>query len=101
LLAPFREVKLEFVALLAEAIDYLDAHQTEFMHQLGGARTSARESSIATLINPLYNERELNRVFDRGKGTTRQMDAKDEELKSEYYPTVNSALAERFEGDND
>ncbi|ERG92430.1 MAG: hypothetical protein J07HQW1_02474 [Haloquadratum walsbyi J07HQW1] len=35
----FREAKPEFVALLVEAIDYLDAHKTDFIHQLGGARS--------------------------------------------------------------
>lgn len=31
------------------------------------------------VINPLYNKRELKRVFDRGKGNANKMDETDEQ----------------------
>jgi len=93
----FREVKPEFVALLAEAIDYLDAHKTDFMHQLGGARNFGGGIVDCELVNPLYNETELSRVFDRGKGATNKMDDKVEQWKNEYLPEFQAALVERVE----
>ncbi|AEM57276.1 hypothetical protein HISP_08535 [Haloarcula hispanica N601] len=63
----FREPKPEFLGVLCEAIDFLDSHQTDFMHQLGGARNFGAGIVDAHVINPLYDDRELNRVFDRGK----------------------------------
>ena len=93
----FRETKPEFVALLAEAIDYLDAHKTDFMHQLGGARNFGGGIVDCNLVNPLYNETELRRVFDRGKGNTNKMDDKDDEGADEYLPEFQTALAERVE----
>ena len=93
----FREAKPEFVGLLAEAIDFLDDHQTEFMHQLGGARNFGGGVVDCHLINPLYEERELKRVFDRGKGSTQQMDDKDDEWNEEYLTDFQTVLAERIE----
>jgi hypothetical protein len=88
----FRETKPEFVALLAAALDYLDAHQTDFMHQLGGACNFGGGIVDCELVNPLYNETELRRVFDRGKGQTNNMDDKDDEWGDEYLPELESAL---------
>lgn len=53
----FRTVKPEFIGVLAEAIAYLDRHNTEFMHQLGGARNFEAGIVECELINPLYNDR--------------------------------------------
>jgi len=89
----FRETKPEFVALLAAALDYLDAHQTDFMHQLGGTRNFGGGIVDCELVNPLYNETELRRVFDRGKGNTNKMDDKDDEWANEYLPEFKSALS--------
>jgi len=91
----FRETKPEFVALLAEAIEFLDAHQTDFMHQLGGARNFGGGIVDCELVNPLYEEHELRRVFDRAKGSTNTMDEKDEEWKTQYLPEFKQALTER------
>jgi hypothetical protein len=91
----FRETKPEFVALLVEAIDYLDAHKTDFMHQLGGARNFGGGIVDCDLMNPLYEEHELRRVFDRGKGKTQKMEEKDETWEEEYLPTFQEALTER------
>ena len=93
----FREAKPEFVALLAETIEFLDAHQMEFMHQLGGARNFGGGIVDCELINPLYDERELKRVFDRGKDTTNVMDEKDNKWANEYRPAFEIALSERLE----
>lgn len=53
----FRTVKPEFIGVLAGAIAYLDRHNTEFMHQLGGARNFEAGIVECELINPLYNDR--------------------------------------------
>ncbi|WP_092935258.1 hypothetical protein [Natrinema hispanicum] len=91
----FREAKPEFVALLAEAIDYLNTHQTDFMHQLGGARNFGGGIVDCELVNPLYEEHELRRVFDRGKGKTQKMEEKDETWENNHFHEFEAALAER------
>jgi hypothetical protein len=93
----FREHKPEFIALLAEAIEYLNRHQTDFMHQLGGARNFGGGIVGCALVNPLYEERELRRVFDRSKNNTNNMDDKDEEWQEEHLRAFKSELAERVE----
>lgn len=93
----FREPKPEFIALLAEAIEYLNRHQTDFMHQLGGARNFGGGIVDCALMNPLYEERELRRVFDRSKDNTNEMADKDEEWQEEHLSEFKSALAERVE----
>jgi hypothetical protein len=47
------------------------------------------------LVDPLYNETELRRVFDRGKGNTNSMDEKDDRWENEYLPEFQTALARR------
>jgi len=91
----FRETKPEFVALLAEAIDFLNEHQTDFMHQLGGARNFGGGIVDCDLMNPLYTETELRRVFDRGKGKTQRMVEKNETWEEDHLPTFQEALEER------
>jgi len=93
----FRKAKSEFVGLLAEAVEFLDTHKTEFMHQLGGARNFGAGIVDCELINPLYEERELKRVFNRGKSTTNAMDEKDERWTDERRPAFIDALEERIE----
>ena len=93
----FRETKPEFVALLAEAIDYLNAHKTDFIHQLGGARNFGGGIVDCELVNPLYEEHELCRVFDRSKDSTDKMGKKDEKWETEYLPEFQAVLAERVE----
>ncbi|TKX69181.1 hypothetical protein [Halorubrum sp. GN11GM_10-3_MGM] len=93
----FRVTKPEFVALLAEAIDYLNTHNTDFMHQLGGARNFGGGIVDCELVNPLYTETELRRVFDRGKAKTQKMEEKDDEWADEYLPAFESALSARVE----
>jgi len=93
----FRQQKPEFLGLLAEAIDYLDNHKTDFMHQLGGARNFGAGIVDCELVNPLYEERELRRLFDRGKKPTTAMAEKDDRWNEEYRPAFVDALEARIE----
>jgi hypothetical protein len=95
----FRETKPEFVGLLVEGIEYLDDHQTDFMHQLGGARNFGGGIVDCEVLNPLYDDAELRRVFDRAKTPSEAMDEKDDEWADEYRPEATTALAERIETD--
>jgi hypothetical protein len=95
----FREPKPEFIALLDEAIEYLNLHQTDFMHQLGGARNFGGGIVDCTLLNPLYEDSELRRVFNRRKGNTNKMDDKDEEWREEHLGKFKSELTKRIEED--
>jgi len=94
----FRELKPEFIGLLSAATAYLDRHQTDFMHQLGGARNFGAGIVDCSLINPLYTESEFRRLFDRGKRTTAAMDEKDDRWTSEYVPAFRDALDARIDG---
>ena len=95
----FRESKPEFLGLLAEAVEYLNAHNTDFMHQIGGSRNFGAGVAYCELINPLYTERELKRVFDRGKGKTNAMEEKDEEWENNHRHEIETALDySRLEG---
>lgn len=94
----FRETKPEFIGLLSEAIEYLDTHRTAFMHQLGGARNFGGGIIECELINPLYEDHEFRRVFDRAKGNTNAMAEKDAEWDEEYLPVFKNALEESVEG---
>jgi hypothetical protein len=95
----FRETKPEFLGLLSESLDHLDAHNTDFTHQLGGARNFGAGIVDTHLINPLYEEHELKRVFNRSRGTTKAMDQKDEQWASEYWPAFVDALETRIDED--
>lgn len=57
--------------MLAEALEFLDGHRTDFIHQLG-ARNVGAGIVDTYLTNPLYEERELKRDLDRGKGLPRK-----------------------------
>jgi len=92
----FRELKPEFVGLLDAGLGFLDDHQTDFMHQMGGARNFGAGIVDTHLINPLYDESELKRVFDRGKKATVAMDEKDDRWADEYRPAFRSALETRI-----
>ncbi|MFC7135354.1 MULTISPECIES: hypothetical protein [Salinibaculum] len=92
----FREMKPEFIGLLAVAIEFLNDHRTDFMHQLGGARNFGAGIVDCHLINPLYTEQELKRVFDRGKRTTKTMKDKDDQWATEYRPALVDELETRI-----
>lgn len=92
----FREIKPEFIGLLATAIDFLDDHRTDFMHQLGGARNFGAGIVDCELINPLYDERELKRLFNRGRSITNAMKEKNERWQEEHLPAFEAALEGRI-----
>ena len=96
----FRELEPEFLGLLAETIEYLDTHQTEFPHQLGGARNFGAGIVDCELINPLYDDGELKRVFDRGKNATAAMEEKDRQWHEECRPEFVRALETRIAEDS-
>lgn len=93
----FRELKPEFIGLLDAGLQFLDEHQTDFMHQMGGSRNFGAGIVDTHLLNPLYEESELKRVFDRGKKSTVAMDEKDERWDEQYRPAFRSALESRIE----
>ncbi len=90
-----RELKPEFVGLLVEAVSFLDAHSDEFAFQVGGARNFGAGIADAWVVNPLYSEREVRRVFDRAKAVTSAMEEKDEVWRSECRPEFVKALQAR------
>ncbi|WP_248516314.1 hypothetical protein [Salinarchaeum laminariae] len=90
-----RDAKPEFVGLVLEAVSYLDAHSDEFAFQLGGARNFGGGIADAWVINPLYSESEVRRVFDRAKKVTSVMEEKDETWRSECRPAFVRALQAR------
>ncbi len=95
----FREMKPEFIGLLVAGTEFLQEHQTDFMHQLAGARNFGSGIVDTGLINPLYTESEFKRVFDRAKKSTVGMDEKDEQWEETYRPAFLQALDDRIESD--
>jgi hypothetical protein len=97
-----REVKPEFVGLLPEfvglvleAVSFLDAHSDEFGFQVGGARNFGAGIADAWVVNPLYTEDEVRRVFNRSQAATVAMEEKDETWRSECRPEFVRALQAR------
>jgi len=64
-----------------------------------GARNFGGGIVDCELLNPLYSEAELRRVFNRGKDSTTNMDEKDDRWETEYLPAFQEALAKRVEDD--
>lgn len=96
----FRQIKPEFIALLSDSVEFLDNHSTDFMHQLGGARNFGGGVVDCEVINPLYDEREFSRVFDRRKSKTGKMEKKDDRWANEYLPVFQEALMRRVKKDD-
>lgn len=101
-----REVKPEFYAVLHDAFAYLNDHNTHFMHQLGGARNFGAGIVDTRLINPLYDESELKRLFSRNYGKTdddrktKDMQAKDDRWQNEVLPELRENMQARVDEDN-
>ncbi|ELY54931.1 hypothetical protein C491_17579 [Natronococcus amylolyticus DSM 10524] len=93
----FREVKPAFLGLLCEAIDFLHDHRTDFRYQLGGARNFGAGIVDCELLNPLYEDDELPRVFDRARTPTDTMERKDDQWADDYRPAVVDALQNRID----
>lgn len=94
-----RELKPEFVGLIIEAVAFLDAHSDEFAFQVGGARNFGAGVADVWVVNPLYTEAEVRRVFDRAQGETAAMREKDErwrtDLRDEFVRALQARTAAR------
>ena len=90
-----RELQPEYVGLLVEAIDYLNAHSDDYEMQLGGARNFGAGIVDAEVINPLYTDDEVRRVYNRAKDATAGMGAKDDVWRESVRQQFVAALQER------
>ena len=90
-----RELKPEYVGLLVEAVDYLDAHSDAYDMQLGGARNFGAGIVDAQVINPLYTAAELRRVYNRAQDATQSMQEKDDVWANECREAFVRALQAR------
>jgi hypothetical protein len=85
--------------LLVEAVDYLDAHSDEFELQLGGARNFGAGMVDARVINPLYSDAEIKRVYNRAQDATSGMQWKDdvwrESVREEFVAALQARVAAR------
>lgn len=101
-LVTLREVKPEFVGLLLEAVAHLDVHSDEFAFQLGGARNFGGGIADVEVINPLYTEQEVRRVYNRAQDATAAMSEKDEVWRRECRDEFVRALQARVvDGDGE
>lgn len=76
-------------------MSFLDAHSDEFEFQVGGARNFGAGIADTWVMNPLYSEREVRRVFNRAQDATTAMAEKDEVWRSECRPAFVKALQAR------
>jgi hypothetical protein len=95
----FRKLQPEFIGLVLEAVSFLDAHSDEFAFQFGGARNFGAGMADAWVLNPLYTEREVHRVFDRAKDATSRMETKDDvwrdQCRDEFVRALQARTAAR------
>ena len=96
-LLTLRTLKPEFVGLLVEAVSLLDARSDSFEFQLGGARNFGAGIADVTVVNPLYTEQEIRRVYNRAQNPTAAMREKDEQWR-EYREEFVRALQSRVSG---
>jgi hypothetical protein len=94
-----RTVTPAFVGLLVAAVEYLDAHGDDFRFQLGGARNFGAGIPQARVLNPLYSEREIRRLYDRAKAKTTAMETKDDCWATLLRPAFLAAFRERVAAD--
>ena len=94
-LVTLRELKPEFVGLLVEAVSLLDARSDEFQFQLGGARNFGAGIVDAWVVNPLYSDAEVRRVFNRAQNASAAMEEKDERWRETYRTEFVAALQDR------
>jgi len=95
-----RELRPEYVGLLVEAVEYLNAHSDRFEMQLGGARNFGAGIVDATIINPLYSTSEVRRVYNRAKKPTTAMQTKDDVWAESVRPEFVRALQARVSDDD-
>ncbi|WP_430540839.1 hypothetical protein [Natrialbaceae archaeon AArc-T1-2] len=94
-LLTLRTLKPEFVGLLVEAVSLLDARSDSFEFQLGGARNFGAGIADVSVVNPLYTDEEIRRVYNRGWNATAAMQEKDEEWRDSYREEFVRALQAR------
>lgn len=97
----FREWKSEYVGLLVVAIDYLDAHSDEYDIQLSGAPSFGVGIVDAEVVNPLYTDSELRRVYTRAQDATSEMDTKDDIWREQCREAFVRALQARMTAHDD
>ncbi|MFP9191387.1 hypothetical protein ACLI4Q_06980 [Natrialbaceae archaeon A-CW1-1] len=91
-----REIKPEYVGLVLEAVSYLHAHNDECAMQLGGARNFGAGIADAQVINPLYSEAEIRRLYNRAQSKTTAMNEKDDVWAKECRDEFVRALQTRI-----
>jgi len=95
-----RELRPEYVGLLVEAVEYLNAHSDSFEVQLGGARNFGAGIVDATIINPLYTRDEVRLVYNRARKPTAAMQTKDDVWVESVKPAFTRALQSRVSDDD-
>ena len=90
-----RGLRPEYVGLLIGAVEYLNAHSDDYEMQLGGARNFGAGIVDAQVVNPLYSERELRRVYNRAQNPTKAMGEKDDVWREECRDVFVRALQSR------
>jgi hypothetical protein len=96
-LLTLRSLKPEFVGLLVEAVSLLDAQSDSFEFQLGGARNFGAGIADVGVVNPLYSEQEIRRVYNRSRNATAAMQEKDEqwrEFREEFVRALQSRVSD-------
>ena len=94
-LLTLRTLKPEFVGLLVEAVSLLDAQSDTFEFQLGGARNFGAGIADVGVVNPLYTDEEIRRVYNRAQNPTTEMQEKDEQWRETYREEFTRALQAR------
>ncbi|RLM62420.1 hypothetical protein, partial [Halorubrum sp. Atlit-26R] len=94
-LLTLRTLKPEFVGLLLEAVSLLNSKSDTFEFQLGGARNFGAGIADVDVLNPLYSEQEIRRVYNRAQNATTVMREKDEQWREVYREEFTRALQAR------
>jgi hypothetical protein len=95
-LLTLRTIRPAFVGLLAAATDYLNANSDDYALQLGGARNFGAGMADVHLLNTLYTQAEIRRVYNRAQNPTATMTDKDDQWADQYRPAFDEALQQRL-----
>jgi hypothetical protein len=95
-LLTLRTLRPEFLGLLLVATQYLDTHSDDYALQLGGARNFGAGIADVQVLNSLYTEAEVRRVYNRAQNPTTAMGDKDDRWADEYRPAIMRALQARL-----
>lgn len=91
-----RELKPEFVGLLIEAINLLDDRTDQCPFQIGDFQNSGGNTADVWLLNPLYDEDEVRRMFDHSRDPTPAMKYKYECWRRKLRDPFIEALQARL-----